>query len=430
MRFSNKKVLSFILVLVLTLTLAFSVNIGIGFAAGSTPTYTDVPEDFWAYEAITKWSTEEYRILQGVGGGKFEPQGSITAEQLALLNGHIFGMADEDVTYEGNGRRNITRAEAVAVIAQAFGIEPLNNPTSTFADNASIPREYRGYVNAMKEAGYVQGIGNNIFDPNDTYTRAQALQMVYNMITDITDKNASKVEASDNYIIRTAGVQLKDSTIDGNLIIGHGVGDGKVTLDNVTVNGKLIVYGGGSNSIVVRGKSNIGIVEIFKTVGEAVRIKVEGSAVVKTVTVTENSKAIVNGAITTLTVEGNSSVELQSARVVDVAVNGSDVTVNVDSASTVKTVTIDAADVKLTGNGKVENAVVTDNAESGVVVDTKGTKVDVAEGAGDVTNSSGKVVAESGKTSTTPGTSSSSSSWPSGGSTNTPGGSGSGSGTR
>lgn len=401
MRFSRKKILAFSLTLALMLTLGVSIS----YAAGNTPSYTDVPEGYWGYEAITKWSTTQYGILLGYGNGKFGPEDSITAEQLAWINARILGLAEKDAKYTGSGSRALTRAEAVAIIAQAFYIDPLNSTSGAFADNADIPAQYRGYVNAMKAAGYVKGVGENRFSPNSTYTRAQALQVIYNMITDVSDKNASKVNAKENYVIRSAGAKLKDSTVDGNLIIGQGVGDGEVTLENVSVNGKLIVLGGGSNSVVVRGKSNIPSVNVYKSTGQAVRVKVEGEAVVRTVAVAENGKVIVNGAITNLVADGNTSVELQSATVVNAEVNGANVTLNVDGKSTVQSVTVDASNVKITGTGKVESVVVTSRAKSGVVVDTKGTKVTVAEGAGNVTDASGKVIAESGKASTTAGTS-------------------------
>lgn len=401
MRFFSKKTVS----LVLALLVVLSCGAAIVSASGNDPVYSDVPENYWGYEAITKWSTDAYNILVGDGKGHFYPNDPITAEQLAWLNGNILGIAEADAKFDGDGKRELTRAEAVAIIAKAFCIEPLDNAKDTFADNASIPAEYRGYVNAMKAAGYVAGVGNNTFAPDTTYTRASALQIVYNMISDITDKDVSNVKAPESYVIRKAGVQLKDATIDGNLIIGNGVGNGEATLENVTVKGKLVVFGGGSNSIIVRGKSNIPTVDIYKTTGEAARIKVEGEAVVQTVTVAESSKAIINGAITNLVVDGNNSVELQGATVVSVKISGDSVSLNVDANSAVKEVTVDASNVKTTGTGKVESAVITDNAKSGVVVDTKGTKIDVADNAGDVTDSSGSVVMESGESGTTPGSS-------------------------
>ena len=38
-------------------------------------------------------------------------------------------------------------------------------------------------------------------------------------------------------------------TVDGDLIIGCGAADGKITLDNVTIKGRLLVWGGGVQSV-------------------------------------------------------------------------------------------------------------------------------------------------------------------------------------
>lgn len=394
MRFiNNKKTVA----LALTVLTVLSCGAGIAYAAGNAADAAPV---------TPVYSNEELN----------DP---ITAGELARINGRILGIGDADAPYSGDGKRELTRAEAVAIIARTFRIEPLENAENTFADNESIPAEYRGYVNAMKAAGYVDGDKDNVFAPDFIYTKADALEVINHMISGVADKNVRNINVPENYVIRKAGVQLKDAVIAGNLIIGNGVGDGEVTLENVTVGGRLIVFGGGSNSIVVRGKSTIPFVDVCKTIGQAARVKVEGEAVVKMVTVAENSKAIINGAITNLFVEGNTSVELQNATVVNVEVRGSSVTLNADGKSIVQSVTIDASNVDLTGTGKVESVVVTGNAKSGVVVDTKGTKIDVAEGAGNVTDSSGKPVVESGQTGTTTGSSNTN---PSGGSDSSGGG--------
>ena len=43
--------------------------------------------------------------------------------------------------------------------------------------------------------------------------------------------------------------QLQNMTVDGDLIIGCGAADGKITLDNVTVKGRLLVWGGGTKAV-------------------------------------------------------------------------------------------------------------------------------------------------------------------------------------
>lgn len=422
MKFGKNKVTALILALVMAIG-----ALGASALADNSPTYDDVPEDYWGYEAISKWSTAQYNVLQGYGNGKFGPEDYITAEQLAWINGRILGIADKDAAYTGTGSRALTRAEAVAVIAKAFGIEPLNSANKPFADEADIPASYRGYVDAMRSAGYVQGVGSNTFAPNTYYTRAQALQVIYNMTTDILDKNASNVTAAKNIVIRKAGTTLSKATIDGDLIIGQGVGDGEVILNDVTVNGKVLVLGGGSNSIVIRGASKMPNVSIAKASGQPARIKVEGAAVVGEVAVAQNCAAIVNGSVSTVIAEGGNTLQLQSAKVNSVVAEGSGITLTVDSSSTVAAATVEASNVKIQGTGKVTKVTVTADAKSGVVVDTKGSSVSVAAGAGNVTDSSGSVVAKTGSTATTAGTSSGGGGSSSSGSSGGNGGSGSGS---
>ena len=303
--------------------------------------------------------------------------GPLTAKGLSQICSEILGAEEEALP---NASQQLSGADGLTYIAEAFHVEPAEEVDSA---------EPIDYVDAMKKA--------------EAFTKDDALNIIGTMIEDVTDKSASGIETDKSYVIRSEDVELKDAKIGGDLIIGQGVGDGEVTLDNVSVKGSLVVLGGGSNSVVVRGNSEVGKVIVSKTEGEPVRVKVEGEAVVGTVSVDENSKVIVNGAITTLVAGEKASVELQSARVVNVEINGADAALKVDAGSTVTSATINASGVQLAGTGKVETAVVTENAKSGVVIDTAGTQVSVAAGAGDVTNSSGTVVAPSGDTSTAQG---------------------------
>lgn len=63
-------------------------------------------------------------------------------------------------------------------------------------------------------------------------------------------------------MIEDKGTTLKNQTVDGNVTIAKSVGNGDVTLRNVTIKGDLIVKGGGSNTVTledvdVRGKARL-----------------------------------------------------------------------------------------------------------------------------------------------------------------------------
>ncbi|MEG2119872.1 MAG: hypothetical protein RRY53_05900, partial [Pseudoflavonifractor sp.] len=57
-------------------------------------------------------------------------------------------------------------------------------------------------------------------------------------------------------------VTLKNMKISGDLIVAEGVAKGDFTMNNVQLTGKLIVRGGGENSIHITGKSKVGSVNV------------------------------------------------------------------------------------------------------------------------------------------------------------------------
>ena len=65
-------------------------------------------------------------------------------------------------------------------------------------------------------------------------------------------------------VIEKAGTTLENKTIPGDLVIAESVGEGNVTLKNVTVLGNVIVKGGGANSIYFDGVRVGGTVRLQK----------------------------------------------------------------------------------------------------------------------------------------------------------------------
>ena len=72
-------------------------------------------------------------------------------------------------------------------------------------------------------------------------------------------------------LIRTDDVELKNLTVDGDLIIGCGAADGKIVLDNVTVKGRLLVWGGGTKAVYCNAGTNMPAVVVAR-VDDAVKV--------------------------------------------------------------------------------------------------------------------------------------------------------------
>ena len=139
-----------------------------------------------------------------------------------------------------------------------------------FTDIGSIPAWARGSVGAVVAAGYMTGYPDGSFDANASISRAEAVSSLNRMLggtayqptqptTPTTDTTKT---TSDDVVIEDKGTTLKNQTVDGNVTIAKSVGNGDVTLRNVTIKGDLIVKGGGSNTVTledvdVRGKARL-----------------------------------------------------------------------------------------------------------------------------------------------------------------------------
>lgn len=251
----------------------------------------------WAESVITQWQSKG--LIQGYEDGTFKPGNTITrAEFVTLMNnakgfwsegsinfsdvkngswfysavaravaaGYVKGYSDGSFK-PGN---TITRAEAAVMIANAARLSANEAGAYRFTDVGSIPAWARGSVGAVVAAGYMTGYPDGSFNANASISRAEAVSSLNRMLggtayqptqptTPTTDTTKT---TSDDVVIEDKGTTLKNQTVDGNVTIAKSVGNGDVTLRNVTIKGDLIVKGGGSNTVTledvdVRGKARL-----------------------------------------------------------------------------------------------------------------------------------------------------------------------------
>ncbi|MDR1066622.1 MAG: VWA domain-containing protein [Clostridiales bacterium] len=413
-----------------------SILLAIAFGASLIPTtlsadwagnyyYNDVDENHWANGVIAQWSGDGYGVLQGAdddgdGAYSFMPSKGLTLGELATILAKSFGYAertaatvtpawaDEYVekaiaagviakadTIDANAV--VTREQAIKHIALAYNIAPAAGD-SVFADNADISAEYKPYVNAFHKLGYIVGRGGGVFDPKAYYTRAEAMQVIDNTTSEITDKSITGQTYEKNLIVRKSGVTVKDTTVKGDLIIGQGVGDGEVTLDNVALNGRLLALGGGSSSVIIKGGKVIQSTVANKTFGETLHL----NGTFNTITVTAGTKVTVTGTVTKLILLGDNDVPLNGAAVTSVTASGDNVKFVSNSGSSVGSVAVSANRVAISGDGEVKNVSVAASAKSGVEVLTAPTKVTVDANAGAVKTKNGLIQPGVTKTTSNP----------------------------
>lgn len=224
----------------------------------------------WAERAITKWS-QQYGIIQGYEDGTFGPDKPITRGAMAGIIDRVMHYQTQSpagtfsdtagTTWEtailklnaagvmlgDQGKallwNDITRQEAVVMLARAFGI-PESASALSYGDADSVGLFARGYVAAMGERGYLTDTAGHLFRPREAITRAEFLNIVNNMVSVLYHSAGTYSETViGDVLVNCAGVTLQNITISGDLIIAPGA-TGAVTLDNVTVGGSVRNFSG------------------------------------------------------------------------------------------------------------------------------------------------------------------------------------------
>ncbi len=398
----------------------------------------------WANKQIDKWSN--YGIVNGYEGN-FNPDSSITRGEMAVIIDRIMNyqtsaknnFKDLDKNYytdsilkiynagvmngDGNGnvnpKDNITREQAAVLLAKAFSVDAAEGKTS-FKDNSKISSWAMPYVTALTNKGYINGKPDGTFAPQDNLTRAEAITIIDNMLETLYSKagvDDAKLTIEGTVVVNTPNVTLKNKIIAGDLIIAEGVGEGDLSLEDVTVLGKVIVKGGGENSIHIIGSSSIVSLVVAKIDG-SVRIAVSGWGLVKTVYIedgkndviltgeignvevnTPNAQVIaLNAKIDNMAVKAeNSKVVLaDSAKVEKLSVDEKAKNTNLNIQGEVSKVEVSAPEVELKVDGTIEKITATDKA-TGLEVKGDGEVKEAEVKADDVTISTDGTKIESDK---------------------------------
>ena len=296
----KKRILAMILAVASCLSLAVSASAAS--TARKATDFRDFDRTAWYADAVS--AAVDKGLLYGKSATVIDPNGDMTRAEMAAIINRSFGCyakADiskykdvskdkwyfEDVamavqmgTY--NGRSNssmapdapITRQEAMTVVARALELDYdsySKAELTQFSDAGKVSNWAMPYVRAMVGADYIHGRGK-ILAPLDNITRAEFAQIFHNIIGSyITVKGTYDKDIKGSVLIRTDDVELKNLTVDGDLIIGCGTADGKITLDNVTVKGRLLVWGGGVAAIYCNNGTNMPAVVVAR-VDDAVKV--------------------------------------------------------------------------------------------------------------------------------------------------------------
>lgn len=372
--------------------------------AASADAWRDI-QGHWAQASIQKWI--DSGLISGYPDHTFRPGSDITRAEFASMINKIFGfsatsasafadvpssawyanalaIAKEAGYYNGfpgnlaKPNEAITRQDAIVLLAKAFELANQEGASNLpFADKDQIKAYAADAVKAL--SSLISGYEDGTFRPNGHITRAELVSLIDKLVVSYYSAPGtySGGQINGNVVINSAGVVLNGAAIAGNLYLAPGIGAGDVTLNGVTVQGKVMILGG--NPTVIASDSNLKDVRLEGKGGKGI-LRTSGST-----------------RIGSLTVDSAAGLELGGQTSVDSANLNQPATLDLAKDASIASLTIatSAGGTAITGSGSIGFA---SSQASGVTVN--GTTV----GAGSFAVSGG--VASGSGTSGTGGTSS------------------------
>lgn len=402
MKHTKKRVAALLLALAMVLSL-----MPMAFAADEYP--EDMPAETDASYAAVK-SAYDNGIMTGENG-KMNLEGTIlrsTVSKMVVTAFAAKGEADlsgyPDVDSEAwyaawmakanqmgimtgsSGKMNpgneVTLAEVATMLVRALGLSVDKDAAIEGVDSWAAP-----YIKALLDAGYISS--EDVVGAHQPMSRVAFAEVIYKISGQgnyANEENAEITEDQDGNIVITAnGVSLKGITVTGDVIIADGVDAGTVTLDNVKVEGRVVVRGAGvkmangataestvvaatagETSVTTDAASNAGDVTVVGTNGKAAdKVTVDAPASNVAVSSTANEVEI-GDAKQVITADG---VKTTITGTVDDVVVPDGAKPEITNNGTIKNVTSNE-DVAISGTGSVEN-----KTGAGTVTDGYGNEV-------------------------------------------------------
>lgn len=194
-----KKILSMALTLVLLFGLAVPAW------AYSTPDFSDVPNNHWAYEAVMKMA--DAGVIKGTGGGMFSPEMKLSAEMFIVLVGRVVfpdvkaegtdwsgpyvseaqnqGLLTGTNVTDSNLKGEISRYDMAVILRGAvkqMGLKETLAEGSQVTDFGDIPNRYTDAVRMAYGSGLIRGDQAGNFNGANSMTRQEAATVMDRLI--------------------------------------------------------------------------------------------------------------------------------------------------------------------------------------------------------------------------------------------------------
>ena len=250
------------------LTLGLALAMVLSLAPAAFAAEFDDTEGYYGEEAIDRWA--EYGVVEGVGGGNFNPKGTLTRAQAAEIISNLMHLTEKgdisaytDVPADAwyaepiakcvaagilNGTSDTTmspsktcdRETMFVMVARAVGIKPETTCEKTFTDFTSVHSWAKGYINALVNIGAVDGKEGNILDPVANVSRGQSMVFLDKLIgLYVVEEGEVTLPEEGIVLVLADNVQLKGTATEYPIVLAGEAS--KVDMSGVTGTATVIV---------------------------------------------------------------------------------------------------------------------------------------------------------------------------------------------
>ncbi len=263
----SKRLIGLLLAVVMLLSM-----VPVTFAA-DTASFSDFPTG-WSKEAMT--AAVNNGLLNGFEDGKIHPEANLTRAQFAAIMARAFGaktkanisdFADVSVSawyyddiakavkmgaLKGQSATEmapdspITRQEVFTAFARILVLSDDDTAAlDKFNDKGEIASWAINHMAALTERGYVNGDPEGNVNPEALISREEFAQLMHNSIRTYITKAGTYTDDLDGIVVvRVGDVTLKGLKNSSDLVIGDGAGEGKIFIESVDIEKRLLARGG------------------------------------------------------------------------------------------------------------------------------------------------------------------------------------------
>lgn len=234
--------------------------------SSSVYAFSDV-DNHWAKDSIEKLS--QINIVKGYEDNTFRPDKNMTRAEVVTIINRLIGAQKESLKYipdldrqswysseirksvqtgvimgDENGyvrpTSYVTREEVVTMLSRAFYVSGNTTLTENYVDKEEISKWSKDYFATFVNYKYIMGYEDETIRPKAYITRSEFVTLLGRMFNTIAVGGMHTGKVDGNIIIAGDNVVLNNLTINGNLVIAAGTSK-TLTLKNVEVKGNLIL---------------------------------------------------------------------------------------------------------------------------------------------------------------------------------------------